>query len=253
VLTNQGTHELDAAIMDGRTKSCGAVAGVRNVRNPIQLARLVMERSPHVLLTGQGADEFARQIGVRRVQQSYFTTDQRMREWREAQRRERATGGDGVADLDTVGVVALDRFGNLAAGTSTGGLTNKRFGRVGDVPIIGAGTYADNATVAVSCTGKGEEFIRHNVAHSVASRIALLGASVEESSRHLVHDVLASGDGGLIAIDRLGNVALEYNSGGMFRGAADSSGRFEVGIWEQMRSLPSPIEPASAAGTNAAP
>jgi beta-aspartyl-peptidase (threonine type) len=252
VLTSLRTHELDAAIMDGRTLSCGAVAGIKNVRNPIQLARQVMERSPHVLLVGQGADDFAREIGLRRVQQSYFTTEQRVSEWLDLRRRQQQGGGDGAGELGTVGVVALDRFGNLAAGTSTGGLTNKRYGRVGDVPIIGAGTFADNRTVAVSCTGKGEEFIRHGIARALSDRIALTGESLEDAARFLVHETLQPGDGGLIAVDARGALVMEFNTPGMFRGAADSSGRFEVGIWDSVRTAPSPAAtesdgPASSA------
>jgi beta-aspartyl-peptidase (threonine type) len=233
VFTNRGTHELDAAIMDGRTLSCGAVTGLINVRNPVTLARLVMERSKHVLLAGDGADRFAREVGVERVPQDYFTTERRLRQLQEAVRAERegrATGGFG-----TVGAVALDRYGNLAAATSTGGLTNKRFGRIGDVPIIGAGTYANNETAAISCTGVGEQFIRHTVAHEVSALVAYRGDSLEEAAREVVHERLNEGDGGLVAVGADGSITLTFNSAGMFRGAADERGRFEVGIWEELR------------------
>ena len=238
VFTAAGTHELDAAIMDGRTLAAGAVAGVRHVRNPVLLARAVLERSPHVLLTGQGADDFAREVGLPRVPQDYFSTPERMQEWREERQKQRAPD-----DRSTVGAVALDRYGNLAAATSTGGLTNKRWGRVGDVPIIGAGTYADNATAAISCTGRGEEFIRHVVAHDVAARIAYQKVPLQEAAAKVVEGVLAKGDGGLIAVDRLGRIAMVYNSEGMFRGAADATGRLEIGIREARILSSPPVSP----------
>ncbi len=237
VFTNRGTHELDAAIMDGRTLSCGAVTGVRNVRNPIALARRVMERSPHVLLSGSGADEYAREVDVRRVQQQFFYTQRRYDQWRQVVRESsgRSTGPSG-AGMGTVGAVALDRYGNLAAATSTGGLTNKRWGRVGDVPLIGAGTYANNETAALSCTGKGEQFIRHTVAHDISSRMRYANASLQEAAETVIHDVLDPGDGGVIGIDATGHIALVFNSPGMFRGVADSEGRLEIGIWQELRS-----------------
>lgn len=226
VYTHEGTHELDAAIMDGRDLSTGAVAAVKTVRNPISLARLVMERSPHVLLVGDGAEAFADEMKVERVAQDYFHTEQRREAWQRALERKQQQD-----DKDTVGVVARDVHGDLAAATSTGGLTDKRFGRVGDVPIVGAGTYADNRTCAVSATGKGEEFIRHSVAHTISTRMDLLGESVETAAEAVVHRTLKPGDGGVIAVDARGNLALVFNSQGMYRGAADSNGRFEVAIW----------------------
>jgi beta-aspartyl-peptidase (threonine type) len=226
VLNYDGVHELDAALMEGRTLAAGAVAGVRNVRNPILLARRVMESSPHVLLSGAGADAFAREQRIPRVAQDYFTTERRLQQWRESRRSETVPAG-----MATVGAVALDRYGNLAAATSTGGLTNKRWGRIGDVPLIGAGTYADNRTVAVSCTGKGEEFIRRAIAHDLSARIEHGGATLEQAVSHLIDVELAPGDGGLIAVDRFGNVVLAFNTAGMFRGAADSTGRHQVAIW----------------------
>jgi beta-aspartyl-peptidase (threonine type) len=228
VYTHEETHELDAAIMDGRSLACGSVAAVRTVKNPIDLARLVMERSPHVFLMGEGAETFAQEAGLEPVDQEYFHTERRYRELQEAKQKDAAP----PKELSTVGAVALDRHGNLAAATSTGGLPNKRFGRVGDVPVIGAGTFADNRTCAISGTGKGEEFIRHTVARSIAARMELAGMDLEEATRDVIHGRLKPGDGGVIVVSRRGQVALVYNTEGMFRGAADSSGRFEVAIWD---------------------
>ncbi len=233
VFTSKGTHELDAAIMDGRSLAAGAVTGVRNVRNPIELARKVMERSPHVLLAGEGADEYSKELKVGRAPQDYFTTQRRYRQWQQVWRAERR-GETSSTGYGTVGAVALDRYGNLAAATSTGGMTNKRFGRVGDVPIVGAGTYANNATAAISATGRGEEFMRHVVAHDISARMAYGGASLEEASTTVIDEVLAAGDGGIIAVDALGAISMPFNSQGMFRGAADADGRFEVGIWDEL-------------------
>lgn len=257
VFTSIGTHELDAAIMDGRTLACGAVAGVKNVRNPVRLARRVMEDTPHVLLTGQGADNFAVNAGVRRNVQAYFTTEPQLERFREirSQRRSGGSGGDGApnpegdytgnagaeggqggaSQFGTVGAVAMDRYGNLAAATSTGGTMYKQIGRVGDVPVIGAGTYANNETAAISCTGRGEEFIRHTVAYDVSALIEYAGLSVEEAVRKVIGETLKPGDGGIIAIGGDGAIAMEFNTNAMFRGAANSLGRFDVGIWEDVR------------------
>ena len=268
VFTSIGTHELDAAIMDGRTLACGAVAGVRNVRNPVRLARRVMEDTPHVLLGGQGADNFAVTAGVQRNVQAYFTTEAQLERFREI-RRQRAggtSGGDGApnpegdytgnagagsgeggaSQLGTVGAVAMDRYGNLAAATSTGGTMYKRIGRVGDVPVIGAGTYANNETAAISCTGRGEEFIRHTVAYDVSALIEYAGLSVEDAVRRVIDETLQPGDGGVIAIGRDGAIAMEFNTNAMFRGAANSLGRFDVAIWDEVRSGRAP-DPAAAA------
>lgn len=248
VYTHDGSHELDAAIMDGRTLACGAVTGLRTVKNPISLARLVMERTRHVFLSGVGAEAFADRVGVERVPSSYFDTKERFDAWQKALAKGQAAldlqapapGGSGIRDrgvrpaadkYGTVGCAALDQYGNLAAATSTGGLTNKLFGRVGDVPVIGAGTYANNWTCAISCTGIGEEFIRLNVAHDVSSLIEYRGVTLEEAAGHVIHKKLKPGDGGLIGVGRDGSIALVFNSEGMYRGAADAKGRFEVNIW----------------------
>ncbi|MEM8932458.1 MAG: isoaspartyl peptidase/L-asparaginase [Acidobacteriota bacterium] len=228
VFTHDGRNELDAAIMDGTTGACGAVARVTTVKNPITLARGVMERSKHVFMVGDGAEVFADEMGLERVEPEYFYTERRWQALQKAIEREEA---EGAGKHGTVGCVVLDREGRLAAGTSTGGLTNKRFGRIGDVPVFGAGTWADER-VAVSCTGKGEEFIRHAVAHSVAARLEHTDASLGEAAQAVIHETLAEGDGGLIAVGADGSIALEFNTPGMFRGAADANGRFDVAIWE---------------------
>jgi beta-aspartyl-peptidase (threonine type) len=234
VFSHAGINELDAAIMDGATQKAGAVAGVRHIRNPIELARMVMERTPHVLLAGEGAEEFALEQGVTLVPGSYFHTERRWKQLEEAQRADRVA--DATADTDyfgTVGAVARDRNGNLAAATSTGGMTNKRWGRIGDSPIIGAGTYADNATCAVSATGSGEYFIRAVVAHEICARVRLSGVSAAAAAKDVVHGRLKEigGDGGVIVVDKDGALSLEFNTEGMFRAARDSRGRREVAIY----------------------
>ncbi|MCS7081151.1 MAG: isoaspartyl peptidase/L-asparaginase [Chloracidobacterium sp.] len=240
VFTNAGTCELDASIMDGATRAAGAVAGVKRIKNPIRAARAVMERSPHVLLTGVGAEAFAAEQGLTLVSPKYFGTEEGRRELERAKARERRKTAQGVPLLvvpqwkfGTVGAVALDARGNLAAGTSTGGMTNKRFGRVGDSPIIGAGTYADNATCAVSCTGHGEYFIRSVAAYDIAALMAYKGLSLAEAAEEVVMRklVAAGGMGGVIAVDRLGNIAMPFNSAGMFRACIDPAGKMFVGIY----------------------
>lgn len=254
VFNAQGNHELDASIMDGSNLAGGAVAGVTNVRNPISLARRVMTETRHVLLAGEGAEAFAESQGIEQVDNRYFDTSAGRQRWEEYQERlrrraaEREAAGDSDQQDDdeddlraelsldtgsyhgTVGCVALDSHGNLAAATSTGGMTNKKFGRVGDSPILGAGTYADNATCAVSCTGIGEEFIRKAIAFDVAARMRYQGVSVRESVDTILESGLRKGDGGIIAVDHDGNVAMGFNTGGMARAFADSSGRNEV-LW----------------------
>ncbi|MDQ7006630.1 MAG: isoaspartyl peptidase/L-asparaginase [Acidobacteriota bacterium] len=231
VYTHDGRHELDAALMRGEDLACGAVAALRTVRHPITLARRVMERTRHILLVGEGAEAFADETGVERVDPAFFDTERRRRQWLEFLERSRHHG-PANEERSTVGVVALDRRGHLAAGTSTGGLTGKRFGRVGDVPLIGAGTYADDRSCAVSCTGVGEAFIRHSVAHSISALMSLAGMDVQQAARRMIHDVLEPGVGGVIAVGRDGTLALEFNTPGMYRGAANSKGLFQVGIWE---------------------
>ena len=230
VFTHEGTNELDAAIMDGRDLSCGAVSGLKTVKNPIRLARKVMTDSRHIFFVGDGAEHFATQMELERVEPEYFFTQRRYDSWQAALRRAEEAEDE---KHGTVGAVALDREGNLAAATSTGGLTDKRFGRVGDVPVIGAGTYANNRTVAISCTGYGEQFIRHTVAHDVSAIMEYRDLPVEEAAKEVIHGKLNEGDGGLIAVARDGSIAMVFNSPGMFRGAADSSGRFGVAIWDE--------------------
>lgn len=231
VFNEAGEHELDAAIMEGKTLRAGAVAGVRTVKNPISLSRLVMTDTRHILLIGDGAEKFADEMkgrpGIERVPNSYFSTDVRRQEWRDAieaeKRKQSGSSGKG-----TVGCVALDKHGNLAAGTSTGGLTNKKWGRVGGVPIVGAGTYANNATCAVSGTGTGEEFIRHSVAFQVSSLMEHKGLSLDDAVRHMVERVLPVDSAGIIAVDRAGRISMHLNTPGMSRAATDSSGRVEI-------------------------
>ncbi|HEY7752282.1 MAG TPA: isoaspartyl peptidase/L-asparaginase [Steroidobacteraceae bacterium] len=234
VFSHAGINELDAAIMDGATQKAGAVAGVRHIRNPIELARMVMERTPHVLLAGEGAEEFALEQGMALVPGSYFHTERRWKQLEEAQRADKVASATQDTDyFGTVGAVARDRDGNLAAATSTGGMTNKRWGRIGDSPIVGAGTYADNATCAVSATGSGEYFIRAVVAHEICARVRLSGVPAAVAARDVVHGRLKEigGDGGVIVVDRDGALSLEFNTEGMFRAARDSRGRREIAIY----------------------
>jgi L-asparaginase / beta-aspartyl-peptidase len=228
VYTSAGTHELDASIMDGQDLSCGAVAGVERIAHPISLARLVMEKTPHILLAYSGAEEFAEKVGMKLVANSYFDTPERKKQLNDYMKKfEPKENGHG-----TCGCVALDEYGNLAAGTSTGGMTGKMRGRIGDSPLIGDGTYADNNTCAVSCSGWGEKFIKHAVAFNISALMAYKGLSLKDAARQIILKVLQKDDGGVIAVDKNGNYAMEFNTSGMFRGVATSDGRFEVKIWK---------------------
>jgi L-asparaginase / beta-aspartyl-peptidase len=233
VFTHDGTHEMDASIMRGDTLEAGAVAGVKGVRNPIQLARWVMEKSEHVLLCGDGAERFARTLNMPVETDDYFFDAFRYAQWQKAKEEDRIQL-DHTEDkkFGTVGAVALDSNGMLAAATSTGGMTNKRWGRAGDSPIIGAGTYANNATCAVSCTGHGEYFIRAVVAYDVSCLMEYKGLSLQEACEHVVMEKLVKiqGEGGLIAVDAQGQVCLSFNSSGMYRAYKSPFGE-EVAIY----------------------
>jgi len=231
-LTRDGAVELDAAIMDGKQMRAGAVASLRHVKNPVDLARHVMEKSRHVLLVGPGAEEFALEEGLTLVPNRYFRTAERLEQLQAEQRGERVSELV-PATKGTVGAVARDDAGNLAAATSTGGMTNKRPGRVGDSPIIGAGTYAKNGVCAVSATGHGEYFIRAVAAHHVCAAVEYRGLALAEAVREMLHEVLPAlgGDGGLIAVDHAGRIAMDFSTEGMFRGARDSNGRRDISIY----------------------
>jgi beta-aspartyl-peptidase (threonine type) len=240
VFTSAGTNEMDASIMDGRTLKAGAVASVKHIKNPIGLARLVMEKSPHVMLDCAGAEGFAKANGIQLVDQKYFFTQEH---WDALQKIKAAeknkASGDGISFLitdqdrhGTVGAVALDKDGNLAAATSTGGTTNKMPGRIGDTPVIGAGTYANNQTCAVSCTGDGEYFIRVVAAHEVSALMQYGGMKLQEAAQTALDSVKKlGGTGGLIAIDKNGDIALQFNTNGMYRGYVDPDGKFVVEIY----------------------
>ncbi len=244
VFNAAGGHELDASIMDGRDLSCGAVAGVSTVKNPISLARMVMEKTRHVLFAGNGAEKFAKQMGVELVEPSHFDTDGTKERFNKRRARSKAQSSwqkdssKGQRDVDagsyhgTVGCVALDNHGNLAAATSTGGLSNKEFGRVGDSPIVGAGTYADNKTCAISCTGKGEEYIRRAIAYDISAQIRYKNVTLDDAVKEVLTNQLKKGDGGVIGVDKNGKVSMRFNTGGMARAAADSDGRFDV-FWDK--------------------
>lgn len=248
VFTRAGTHELDASIMDGATLRCGAVGGVKAQKNPIKVARLVMERTPHILLAAEKADAFGKENGCEQVSQDYYFTDRRFLQLQEFLKNEKlkpldkpaypvklsaATIAEPIEEetRGTVGCVALDSHGNLAAATSTGGKTGKMPGRIGDTPIIGAGNYANNKSCAVSGTGKGEEFIRNSIAARVALLMEERKVPVAEAVRICVQEVLKPEDGGIIAVDHEGNVSMQSNTSAMPRAVADSSGRLETAIW----------------------
>jgi L-asparaginase / beta-aspartyl-peptidase len=229
VLNRDGIAELDSSIMDGKTLRAGAIAGVKHVKNPIELARAVMEKSPHVMLAGEGAEEFALEQELTMVPNSYFRTEARVKQLERAQKQPQTTDSRG-----TVGAVARDRNGNLAAATSTGGMTNKRPGRIGDSPLIGAGTYANNASCAVSATGDGEYFIRSVVAHDICALVQYKRVTLEAAAREVIHEKIEGlkATGGVIALDRDGHIVMDFNSGGMFRAARDSDGRRDVAIYK---------------------
>ncbi len=240
VFTSAGTNEMDASIMDGKTLRAGAVGSVQHIKNPINLARLVMEKSPHVMLDCAGAEAFAKANGIELVDQKYFFTQQRwdaLQKMKAAEKNRASGAGKSflITDQDrhgTVGAVALDKDGNLAAATSTGGTTNKMPGRIGDTPVIGAGTYANNQTCAVSCTGDGEYFIRAVAAHEVSALMQYRGLKLQEAAQTALDIVKQlGGTGGLIAIDRYGGLALPFNTNGMYRGYVDPNGKFVVEIY----------------------
>lgn len=267
VFTNEGKNEMDAAIMEGKTLKAGAVAGVTTIKNPISAAIAVMDQSVHVMMAGKGAEQFAKEKGLQIVDPSYFYTEARYKALERAKAQEKTeldhnakeeNGGKGGTEeggkgkgssspsspssiiftegkkFGTVGCVALDKYGNLAAGTSTGGMTNKRYGRIGDAPIIGAGTYANNATCAVSATGHGEYFIRSVVAHDISALMEYKGLSLADAANEVVMKKLVErgGEGGVIAVDRNGNVAMPFNSEGMYRGYIKSDGKREILIYK---------------------
>lgn len=262
VFTNEGKNELDASVMDGKNLAAGAVAGLRRVKNPITLARAVMEKSEHVMMVGEGAEKFAREQKIELVDEKYFWTQPRwdslqkiLKEERESKKEKGTSQNQGQPDFPfsnpvyaamtrteklsenrfgTVGAVALDKDGNLAAGTSTGGMTNKRFGRVGDAPIIGAGTYANNATCAVSATGWGEFFIRLGVARDISALMEYRAMPIQQAADMVIQQKLqkAGGDGGIIAIDKFGNMAISFNSEGMYRAYINAEGKPVVEIYK---------------------
>ncbi len=243
VFTKKGVQEMDAAIMDGTDLSAGAVAGVRSVRNPIELATEVMRHSNHVFLSGKGANDFAIKQGVKLEPDEYFFSKFRYDQWKAIRDSDNYSLDHTHSDVETlmkdkkfgtVGAAACDMNGNIAAGTSTGGMTNKKYGRIGDSPVIGAGTYANNNTCAISCTGHGEVFIRAVAAFDVSARMEYKGETLKQACEFVVHDKLKNmdGEGGLIAVDAQGNASLTFNSAGMYRGVRSSDGLNEVSIYK---------------------
>ena len=243
VFTKKGVQEMDAAIMDGQTLEAGAVAAIRNVRNPIELAAEVMNNSNHVFLSGKGANDFAIKQGIKLEPDEYFFSQFRYDQWKEMRDSDNYSldhTHQGLEELmkdkkfGTVGATACDAFGNIAAATSTGGMTNKKYGRIGDSPIIGAGTYANNETCAISCTGHGEPFIRAVAAHSVSCLMEYKGMNLQEAMDEVVHNKLIKmdGEGGMIGVDAAGNTAMVFNSAGMYRAMRNSAGEKLVGIYK---------------------
>ena len=243
VFTHEETNEMDASIMDGATLNAGAVAGVSRIKNPINLALVVMKDSPHVMLSGKGAEVFAQEKGFLLVDSSYFYTENRYKSLQKVKQQEKEkTASIPFEDpfiknpkFGTVGCVALDKSGNLAAGTSTGGMTNKRWNRIGDGPIIGAGTYANNATCAVSSTGWGEYFIRAVVAHDISAMMEYKEVTLQEAASEVIQKKIPAlgGDGGIVAIDKDGNVAMEFNTAGMYRAHMNAEGELFIGIYKK--------------------
>lgn len=238
VYTYEGIHELDASVMDGKTRNAGAVAGVTSIQNPIVLANHVMENSVHVMLSGTGAEKFAASMGMEKINNTIFNTKRRYESLQRAKNKMKTSRKSWLESEDfkygTVGAVALDKHGNLFAGTSTGGMTAKRWGRIGDSPVIGAGTFADNNSCAVSATGHGEYFIRYQVASDICARVEYQGKSIQRAGNEVIHDVLlpVGGTGGVIIVDAKGNVAMPFNTAGMYRASRQSSGAKTVAIYE---------------------
>jgi L-asparaginase / beta-aspartyl-peptidase len=249
VFTNAGVNELDASIMNGKTLAAGSIAGVTTIKNPITTARAVMEKSKHVMLTGKGAEIFAKEQGHLLVPNKYFYTKERWEGLQRAKKRDQleldslkkisyqaydTSKGYTVGKYGTVGAVALDVFGNIAAGTSTGGMTNKKYGRVGDAPIIGAGTYANNATCGISCTGWGEYFIRLVMAKSVSDLMEYKNLTIDAAAAEMIQNKLPAlgGDGGLVGLDKDGNITMQFNSAGMYRGYIKSNGDKFIGVFK---------------------
>lgn len=238
VYTYQQEHELDASVMDGKTRNAGAVAGVKTVKNPIKLANLVMTNSVHVMLSGKGAEQFAAAQGIAQVDNTIFNTERRLRSLQRAKAKMQASNHSWFEHEDfkygTVGAVALDKDGNLFAGTSTGGMTAKRWGRIGDSPVIGAGTFADNDSCAVSATGHGEYFIRYQVAADICARVKYQGKAIAQAGDEVINQVLTSvgGTGGVIIVDSSGNIAMPFNTAGMYRASRGSNGKQSVAIYK---------------------
>jgi L-asparaginase / beta-aspartyl-peptidase len=234
VFNHAGGHEMDASIMYGKTLEAGAVSGVSNIKNPVKLAKTIMQHSAHVMMSGNGAEQFAAAYGMETENDAYFYNEFRHQQWLEIKDSDNIQLDHKEKKFGTVGAVALDAQGNLSAATSTGGMTNKKFGRVGDTPLIGAGTYANNATCAISCTGHGELFIRSVVAYDVSCLMEYKGLTLEEACNIVVHDKLVKigGEGGLIAIDSHCNISLPFNSDGMYRGYRKSNGDTAVKIYK---------------------
>lgn len=236
VFTKNGTHEMDAAIMDGKTLDAGAVAGVSSVKNPVELALAVMQKSEHVLLSGEGALQFAKQQGLEIEEEAYFFSQFRYDQWQLVKNEDKIALDHNIQvekKFGTVGAVACDRFGNIAASTSTGGMTNKNYNRIGDSPIIGAGTYANNKTCAISCTGHGELFLKAVAAYDVSCLMEYKGMSLQEAMEFVTLDKLVkiNGEGGMIGVDAKGNTALVFNSDGMYRAMQNSSGEKQIAIY----------------------